>query len=974
MKSGSKLRTRCITSNVPVLALCLNLLHNPAARAQDGQEVRDPEGGVNPSAPARPSAPSEQEASPPHQDATPGESERPNESEPPAASEQPDGPKPVADSKPTDESKQPNESERNQAKHSTTDEASPTAEASASPAGTTPKENDEASLPSPNSDTSEFPESPFYPAEGDPTFVTVDRRKKDVQKVAGSVHAISGGELARRGVTSMRELPATTPYVEVGAREGNIELYIRGIGASDNLEQGDPAIAAHLDGVYIPRQRGAAIRFFDVERVEINLGPQGTLWGRNALGGSLNVVTKAPKPGEWEADASVQLGNYNQRLTRAAVNVPLSDRFALRFALLSERRDPFYENKGGDPLLKAAEDADTWAYRLAARWLPTGNMSVTVRFDDATERGTGSVGSNYTEALRRGVEPSEVPNPRAVAYVGHQPSQSLDHWGISSNIEVDFGSAGLEVISSYRDLTYTQHTGNTNGVFFHGVNDIDLDRYTDSVWRTNSQSQVNEIRLFAADNSRFRWTVGFFHFFENQTIFLGQVEADPSYGWLGQEYNYNDVPSGAVAGFADATADLTHAFRALAGFRLTSEFKERNGIGGGFGLQCNPEALAEAQRDDPDATCLSPSDPSFDNGIRWGTPGFQFKQDRRTDYTAGSDANTLEGVADRVDTFIDGIESWGSRDEVERFLAQPGADVGTGFVEQHGSVRHLFPDFRLGVEWDVTPLSLLYLTFTTGHKSGGLNDNVYVPGDANSYVAPFGPESLYSTELGSKNLLLDKRLVLNGAAFWYAYSNYQTSNVQAFGAAKIERTVRGNDADARVLGLQIDAVGYLPRGLTGRASLTLLDARFLNANVVDTRLSRTTSEQPRLSLDGNFLPRAPQVAMSYGIAQVIPTDLGYFDWAVSGQTKSKMYMTQFNGEGYDGDGLQSPLLNDVVPWTTRIDASVGYAKPESDIRFDAFVANLTNIAYMTSFANVPNANLRFFNTPRQYGIRLSVYL
>ncbi len=816
-------------------------------------------------------------------------------------------------------------------------------------------------------------ETPFDASEADIILVTVDRRKKDIQKVSASVLAISGDELSRRGVTSVRELTAATPFVEVGAQEGNIELYMRGIGGNDNTENGDPSIAPHLDGVYIPRPRGFGTVFFDVERVEVNLGPQGTLRGRNALGGTINVVTKAPKVGEWEAYASMQLGNYNQRLTRGAINVPLGDQFALRVALFSERRDPFYQNKGGDPVLRAAEDADTWAYRVSGRWLPTENMSVTLRLDNTKERGTGWVGSNYTDSLRFGIEPSEVPNPRAVAYVGNQPSQTLDHWGISSNVEVDFGPVGVEVLSSYRDLTYTQRTGATNGVFFYGINEGNLDRYADSSWHTTSQSHLNEIRLFAPDADKFRWTVGFFHFYEKQTAFLGQVQEDPTYGWMGRELNYNDVPSGAMAGFVDVTADVTEVFRVLAGFRLTSEYKERNGIAGGFDLQCNAEALAEAQQTDSDATCLPPSDASFQSGLRWGTPGFQFKQDGRSDYSAGSNADTLAGVRDRVETFLDGVETWGSRDEVAAFLAQPGADVGTGFIEQHGSVKTLFPDFRVGGEWDVSPSSMVYVAFTTGHKSGGFNDSIQAD-DEPPYVATFAPETLYATELGSKNELLNKKLVLNGAAFWYAYTDYQATSVQEFGATRSANTVRANTGDARVVGLQATAAGYLPNGLTGRVSAMLLDARFVGAEVVDTRVSSNASEQPKTNLEGKFLPRAPQLALSYGISQNIPTVIGYFDWSLSGQTKSKMYMTQFNGEGYDLEGYANPMFNDVVPWTTRIDASVGYSRAEGDIRFDAFVANLTDMVYMTSLINVPNTNLRFFNTPRQVGVRMSLYL
>lgn len=807
--------------------------------------------------------------------------------------------------------------------------------------------------------------NPFEQDEGEAIIVTVDRRKKDIQKVSSSVQSISGEDLNRKGVTSVRELTASTPYVEIGASEGNIEIYMRGVGGNDNTEKGDPAVAPHIDNIYIPRPRGFGTMFYDVERVEINRGPQGTIRGRNAAGGTVNIVTKAPKPGEWEAEGSFQLGNYNQRLAKGVVNIPVGDRFALRFAAFSESRDPYYTNKGGDPEIRAAEDADTWAYRLSGRWVPTENVTVTVRFDNTKERGTGWVGSNYTDILLNGMDPSEVPNPRAVAYVGHQPSQSLNHWGVSADVEVDFGPVGLQVLSSYRDLAYRQNTGTTNGVFYNGLDAGNLDRYTTGIWYTTSQSYVNEIRLFAPDDSRFRWSAGFFHFMEEQYVFLGTVE-DKQWGWMGQEFNHPDVPSSSMAGYVDATFDITDTFRALAGFRYTNEKKERNGIGGGFSFSCDGSALDAAGN-----PACSPAQEA-----RYGTEGFRFKQDGRTDYKEGNDP------VSNVQTYLDGIESFGTRDDFPGLIydgegnLRDGIDVGGGFREQHGKVSNNFPDFRVGVEWDLEPLHMLYLTFTTGHKSGGYNDTVYSEAAA-PFAPSYGPETLYATELGSKNLFLDKKLVWNASAFWYMYQNYQTSNVQEYAnAGNATVTVRENAGDARILGLESDVVAHLPQGFTARASVSLLDARFVGAEVVDTRVSwdPATLDQNRVDLKDNFLPRAPQLGLAYGIEHNIPTEIGYFDWSLSGQTKSKMYMTQFNGEGFDLQGNENPVFSDVIPWTTRLDASIGYTRPEGDIRVDAFISNITNMTYMTSLINTPNLNLRFFNPPRMMGVRASMYL
>lgn len=811
----------------------------------------------------------------------------------------------------------------------------------------------------------------------EPRMVTVDRRTRDLQKVPGSAFAWSGEELQRLAVTSLGQLALATPFVEVGEQQGSLELFTRGIGSGGNADQGETAMATYVDGVYLPRPRGLRTPFYDVERLEVVLGPQGALRGRNALGGSLEVVTKTPKLGEWEGHASLQLGSFAQRLVSGAVNVPFGESFAVRVATVLERRDPFYVNQGGAPLLRAAEDADAWSYRIAGRWLPADGVSVTVRFDDSRERGTGSVGSDYSQLLRHGLNPSEAPNPRAVSFVGNQPSLDVRHWGLSTDIEVDFGDFGLSALSSYRDLRYDQHTGANGGVTFPGMPRANLDSYADSVWHTTSRSYFNELRLFASDASRLQWTAGFFHFHEVQSVFLGQVLEDQTGSLLGSELNLNDVPTGALAGFADVTVDLTEAFRAVAGFRLTSEHKERHGIQGNLMLQCNQTALAQAQSTNPDATCLPPNDPTFGGTLRWGTPGFQFAGGQRTDFGAGNGNDTLAGVESRVETFSNGVQSWGSGDNLRQWLAQPGADVGTGYVEQNGNMDSVFPDFRLGTEWDLGPLSLLYLTFTTGHRSGGVNDSVATETsrDASRWdTLTYAPETVYSTELGSKNVLLGRRLVLNGAAFWYAYSGYQAMAVVDLGPGMGTTVARNNVGDARVLGIQAEAVGYLPQALVGKLGVALLEARFADAQVVDTRVAASSSGPLETNLKGNFLPRAPQLALSYGISRSVATDLGDFEWSVSGQTKSSMFMTPFNGQGVDSAGRPSPTSNDRVPWTTRLDAAVGYVRVGGDVRVDAFVVNLTDMTYVTSLINSPNTNVRFLNSPRQFGLRVSMYL
>jgi len=124
--------------------------------------------------------------------------------------------------------------------------------------------------------------------------VTANRREQSIQDVSGVVQTLSAEQIREEGLTEFRQLQQAIPGLSIGIQDGNTEIFIRGVGSSNNTELGDPSAAPHLNGVYIPRPRGLGGFFYDLERVEVNKGPQGTLYGRNGLGGTLNILTKRP--------------------------------------------------------------------------------------------------------------------------------------------------------------------------------------------------------------------------------------------------------------------------------------------------------------------------------------------------------------------------------------------------------------------------------------------------------------------------------------------------------------------------------------------------------------------------------------------------------------------------------------------------------------------------------------------------------
>ena len=189
--------------------------------------------------------------------------------------------------------------------------------------------------------------------------VTAERREQSLQHVPVAVVAVQPDEMLQQNVKDFINFQKVVPQVNMTQAAGQTGIEIRGVvtGSHDPTDESPNAI--YIDGNYIARQNIINGMFFDIQRVEVLLGPQGTLYGRNAAGGAINIITNKPVF-EYGGHASVEFGNYNQRRFEGAVNVPVSDSVALRFAGMSYSHDGYYDN--------GLDDANQQAVRAQALW------------------------------------------------------------------------------------------------------------------------------------------------------------------------------------------------------------------------------------------------------------------------------------------------------------------------------------------------------------------------------------------------------------------------------------------------------------------------------------------------------------------------------------------------------------------------------------------------------------------------------
>ena len=172
--------------------------------------------------------------------------------------------------------------------------------------------------------------------------VTATRYSTSLLKTPVAVTAVTQEDLTRQGAVNVKALSGEVPNLQLGgAVDGSsgVQIAIRGVSNSDFTEIGNPAVGLHVAGIYSPRPQGALALLFDLDRLEILRGPQGTLFGRNSTGGSINVIPNKPVIGSREGSVELDLGNYNHRQLNVVQNIPVNDRFALRFTAMGTRRD-----------------------------------------------------------------------------------------------------------------------------------------------------------------------------------------------------------------------------------------------------------------------------------------------------------------------------------------------------------------------------------------------------------------------------------------------------------------------------------------------------------------------------------------------------------------------------------------------------------------------------------------------------------
>lgn len=385
--------------------------------------------------------------------------------------------------------------------------------------------------------------------------VTSSKRPENVQKAPVALTVVSGDTLAKKGITDFKDVMFIAPTVHTYQSSTGTAVAIRGIVTTNPNPQGDPAISYNVDDVYYARSQAITSAFFDVSRVEVLSGPQGTTYGRNALAGVVNVLTNNPGD-EFAAEGSVEVGNYNLLNLTGVVNVPVSEKLAVRAAFNTLSHDGYISDRW--------DDADMKAGRIKALFTPTDDVSLLVSANYSHEGGNGTADVVYPYKDAR--------HPRDNTYYPTDAGRiDRKNWGVNARLSWDLGPATLVYLPSYMKLVDDSQSLQ-NG----GISDNDL----------TSKSISQELRIVSNNNGtakagELQWLGGLFWYQERQSYHL-HIEA-PFAPFthaplaLVDDQVYPHIGTDSEAIYAQGTYGVTDRLRVVAGVRYTRDRKSQEG-------------------------------------------------------------------------------------------------------------------------------------------------------------------------------------------------------------------------------------------------------------------------------------------------------------------------------------------------------------------------------------------------------------
>ena len=763
----------------------------------------------------------------------------------------------------------------------------------------------------------------------DVVVVSAQKRDEDIQDVPISISAFSEETLDEAGITDIRDLRNNAPSLNLATAPqlANTRIEIRGIGTSGNTAI-EPSVALFLDGAYIPRTAALVSGLNDIRSVEVLRGPQGTLFGRNASMGAMLINTNEPS-NSFEGKVSVLAGSYDRLKGEAMVNLPVTDNFAVRAAILGDGREGYANN-----LLtgKDVSFSDTFSGRLSAAWDITDDIRWVVRGDYQHTTGDGIP---ISTVVAESVTPTFAANWRARLdpdgagpLVGQTPiltdtythdiyqeseGNLSDHTvGFASNLTWDLeGGWQVKLINAWRDWNDDQFQVSSGALPI---------KMPGRQGFFASESKSHEVQLLSPDDlfdGKANFVAGLYAYEED--FYIGD------YRFLNNDFCnifIRNTTANTPAGTTQRRVDYCNADVAKP-FSSYTDFWQ------------NTQSWAAFWQG------------TYDIVPEWDvTVGVRYSSDEKTGlFDQRSLTTPIPGIITGTIASVDAAATENTA------LTTDGTKL----------------TYRLGTTYQVSDDIMMFATWSTGYKSGGFDSgrNATVVGQARI----FAPETTENLELGVKSELFDGLLQANATAFRTDVSNYQFRTYDGISFA-----VR-NNGSIRQQGVEFDTTLYPLDQLTVNLAGTWLDSQYTDFRGAPNWPGLTVPAS--VDLTGERVPYSPEWQFT-GYVRWEDQLPGFADWTWSARG-SFQYVDE---RQLSAAGDNYPLNNESSFMT--YDARLAL-RNDDGLQIALIGQNLTeDIACTSRYAQPNNAGLGLVNSvqggtvlrcvvtpPRTYAVEVS---
>lgn len=767
--------------------------------------------------------------------------------------------------------------------------------------------------------------SPVAPAAAAPEpaveqiTVTATKRLTLVQDTPLAISAFSGKELEKAQVKDLSGMQALVPNlsIEQHGDSGGVHVFLRGVGSTNHTELGDPAVAFHVDGVYSPRPQGATALMFDLASVEVARGPQGTLFGRNATAGSVNLVTAKPKFGDASASFSGVVGDRNRIGMQAALNVPLADNAALRVAAISERQDgwvEFQERSYVQPGARKYGAVDQMGVRTTLVWEPTENLKTTTALEYFRDQGAGNVSLMQTPRAGQKWNSALIDTPGSLDQDNTQFRTRID-WAITPALELSY-------VGSISSMSRTNASDNDAGVTpgFKQEHRTEWSRF---------DNNTHELNLKSTDDGPFQWIAGVFSINEDNRIrFDIDISQTPVTGTTGPIVVNPVNPTDVAWAMSFIQPERTLSSQAVFGqgtFRFNKE----------WALTAGARHTKEKKQDVGGRNWVCPNfGATIENGGHLIGPGGPVNRE-----TCNSDYDDV--------------------------LAAPDYGTWPGGGHNDGQTEDTANTYLARVEFKPSRDLLTYGTVSTGFKSGGLSDG----------GRRHKPEFLTNYEIGAKTEFFDRTLAVNVAAFMMKYRDMQVSSIEYTGddggGGRQQQLVTSNAAKATISGVEAEWSWRLSKADRFQGNVSFLNAKYDDFLTCDSALLDCAVEANAQNLKGEQMPHAPKFSTTVAYEHDFALGNGLLTPRVQAHYQTRTKLGPFGDIHPNASNLAqaNPDARYQDAYAT-VDFSLRYEDVKGRYFLEAFVVNASDEHVKTDASWINSSSwVSFYNPPRTYGAK-----